>query len=96
MRLLQASLAEEDNVECENTPTLPGYSDDELRQFQEADTTLCVFRRFWNQKRRPTRQEKQGLAKPVQCLLKQWQRIREKDGLLYRVIDDVHVGECHC
>lgn len=95
VRLLQASLAEEDNVECENTPTLPGYSDDELRQFQEADTTLCVFRRFWNQKRRPTRQEKQGLARPVQCLLKQWQRIREKDGLLYRVIDDVHVGECH-
>lgn len=78
-----------------NTPTLPGYSKTELQGFQASDPTLRVIREFWNRQRKPTYQERLGLTKPVRSLLKQWPRIREKDGLLYRVIDDVHVGECH-
>lgn len=31
----------------------------------------------------------------MHSLLKQWPKIIEKDGLLYRVINDVHTGECH-
>lgn len=90
-----ASLAGDDDVRYENTPTLPGYSKVQLREFQVSDPTLSVFRKFWNRKKKPTHQERQGLSKLVCSLLKQWRKIREKDGLLYRVIDDLHVGECH-
>uniref|UniRef100_A0A3B3RLD9 Gypsy retrotransposon integrase-like protein 1 n=1 Tax=Paramormyrops kingsleyae TaxID=1676925 RepID=A0A3B3RLD9_9TELE len=77
------------------TPTLPGYSKAELQSFQAADQTLRVLREVWSKQRKPTYQEKLGLSKPVRSLLKQWLRIRERDGLLYRVIEDPTVGQCH-
>lgn len=92
---LQASVASEDDCDCENTPTLPGYSKAELSQFQETDPTLSVFRKFWRRKKKPTHQERVELSKPVLSLLKQWKKIREKEGLLYRVIEDGHTGKCH-
>lgn len=79
----------------DNTPTLPGYSKAELQSFQASDPTLRVLREFWSRQSKPTHQEKMGLSKPVRSLLKQWPRIREKDGLLYRVIEDAHIGQCH-
>lgn len=79
----------------DNTPTLPGYSKAELQSFQASDPTLSVFREFWSRHRKPTYQERVTLSKPVCFLLKQWPRIKESDGLLYRVIEDAHVGKCH-
>lgn len=38
---------------------------------------------------------KLGLSKQVHLSLKRWQRIKKKDGLLYCVIDDVHLGQYH-
>ena len=79
----------------DNTPTLPGYSKAELQRFQEADSVLGVLKGFWNKQRKPTYQEKRDLTKPVHSLLKQWSRLQERDGLLYRVIEDTHTGTCH-
>ena len=79
----------------DNTPTLPGYSKAELQRFQEADSVLGVLKGFWNKQRKPTYQEKRDLTKPVHLLLKQWSRLQERDGLLYRVIEDTHTGTCH-
>ncbi|XP_041841581.1 uncharacterized protein LOC121640000 [Melanotaenia boesemani] len=79
----------------DNTPTMPGYSLAELKRFQAADPTISALREFWCRQRKPTWQEKRGLPKPVQSMLKQWPRIREKDGLLYRVVEDPHLGECY-
>ncbi len=95
VRQLQASLAGEDDVVGESTPTLRGYSKAELRQFQESDPTLSVFKKFWSLQKKPTKPERLGLSRSVRSLLKQWPKIRERDGLLYRVIEDVHTGECH-
>ncbi|RXN13486.1 Transposon Ty3-I Gag-Pol poly [Labeo rohita] len=92
---LQASGEIEDDGGCENTPTLPGYFKAELCQFQETDPTLSMFKKFWSRKKKPTHQERIELSKPVLSLLKQWKKIREEDGLLYRVAEDVHIGECH-
>lgn len=36
-----------------NTPTFPGYTTDELCAFQQQDPVISVFRRLWDQKRRP-------------------------------------------
>lgn len=83
----------DDVVSQGNTPTLPGYSKDELRQFQNTDPKLKSFRHFWDRKKKPTYQQRRGLSKLVISLLRQWLRVREVDGLLYRVIDDGHVSE---
>lgn len=95
-RLLQAAIVDEDDREgiLENTPTLPGYTKDELHRFQEEDPTITALRNFWDKKRKPTKQERTGLSRPALSLLKQWDRIREKGGLLYRAINDVFNGEC--
>lgn len=77
-----------------NTPTLPGYSKEELRQFQSSDPTIKSFRQFWDKKKKPTHQQRKGLAKSVISLLRQWSRIIEIEGLLYRVIEDGHLGRC--
>lgn len=79
----------------DNTPTLPGYSKVELQNLQTSDPTLAALKGFWSRQRKPTYQERGGLPKPVRSLLKQWPRLRQKDGLLYRVIEDVHLGECY-
>ncbi|KAL2095623.1 hypothetical protein ACEWY4_007771 [Coilia grayii] len=76
------------------TPTLPGYSKDELRVFQSQDPVLSEFKTLWGQKHRPSGRERECLSKPVKSLLKQWTRIRERDGLLYRVVEDARYGEC--
>ncbi|XP_016323325.1 uncharacterized protein LOC107673957 [Sinocyclocheilus anshuiensis] len=78
----------------ENTPTLPGYTKDELRQFQDADPTISVLKSFWDKKRKPTNRERKHLSRPLRMLLKQWDKIQEKEGLMYRTIDDVFNGEC--
>lgn len=98
IRLLQASEPDGEAVSeavLGNTPTMPGYSNAELYRFQVSDPTIGVLREFWSRQKRPTYRERGGLSKPVRSLLKQWPRIREKDGLLYRVIEDAHLGQCH-
>lgn len=95
--LAQAALVDEDDRggTLENTPTLPGYTKDELHRFQEKDPTITVLRNFWDEKRKPTKKERTSLSRPALSLLKQWDRIREKGGLLYRAVNDVLSGECH-
>lgn len=57
----------------------------ELCQLQETDPTLSVFRKFWSRKKKPTHQERVALSKSVLSLLKQWMKIKAKEGLLYHV-----------
>lgn len=78
-----------------NTPTLPSYTKAELQTFQVSDPTLKVLKDLWDKKQKPSWQERQTLPIPVRSLLKQWPRLREKDGLLYREIEDVNLGKCH-
>lgn len=76
-----------------NTPTLPGYSKAELKDFK-ADPTLRVFRELWDRQRKPSYREKLGFTRPMPSLLKQWSQAKEKEGLLNRVIDEAHFGKC--
>lgn len=77
-----------------NAPVIPSYSKAEWRTFQDQDPVIRVFGTFWEQKRKPNFQERKNLAKLVLALLKHWLHIKERDGLLYRVVDDVRHGEC--
>ncbi len=77
-----------------STPIWPGYSKEQLTTFQSQDPVLKEFRIFWDQKRKPAGLEVKILSKSVRSLLKQWTRLRESEGLLYRVVEDVRHGEC--
>lgn len=77
-----------------NTPTFPGYTQKELCCFQEADPTLGILKQFWQKKKKPSARERRGLPRRVQSLLKQWAKIKEENGLLFRVVDDAALGEC--
>ncbi|XP_043076463.1 uncharacterized protein LOC122325488 [Puntigrus tetrazona] len=78
--MLQAAMEDRETGEepLENTPTLPGYTKDDLRQFQETDPTISVLKSFWDKKRKPTNRERKF----------------KRDGLMYRMVDDVFYGEC--
>ncbi|KAJ7987239.1 hypothetical protein DPEC_G00336680 [Dallia pectoralis] len=76
------------------TFTLPGYTKAQLKEFQLNDSIICSFREFWDHNRKPSGPQRHHLPKPVLSLLKQWKHIRESDGLLYRVVEDLRLGEC--
>lgn len=77
-----------------NTPTLPGYTKKELCCFQDADPSLSILKQFWKARRKPSARERRDLPRQVRSLLKQWDKIKEDGGLLYRVVDDVFLGQC--
>lgn len=61
-----------------NTPTLPGYTKEELVGFQTSDPTLKAFRSFWDQGWPPGPRERAALSSQVKRLLKQWNCIQQK------------------
>lgn len=94
IRALETGASTDADPSQGNTPTLPGYSKEELRRFQSQDPVLSVFKTFWDGERKPSNKERTSLSKPVLSLLKQWNRVQQRDGLLYHVIEDVRHGEC--
>lgn len=71
-----------------NTPTLPGYTREELLAFQGSDPTITGFRTFWDRGKKPSYKERAALSNLVRRLLKQWNLIQEREGLLYRVVPE--------
>lgn len=63
---------------------LPGRSNAELAMLQEVDPVLKDFLSLWRLGRSPSKEQWAKLTKDVQHLLQQWDRILEKDCLLYR------------
>ena len=62
---------------------LPFHSID-LRALQEADALLAEILPFWRRKTRPTMDEKRSLSNGALALLRQWDRLVERDGILHR------------
>lgn len=78
---------------CSQIPRGPVLSKATHPLFPVSDPVLKVFRSFWDQGRRPSFRERVGLSAQVKKLLKQWGFIKEKEGLLYRVVQNPHLGE---
>uniref|UniRef100_A0A8C1RDQ7 Gypsy retrotransposon integrase-like protein 1 n=1 Tax=Cyprinus carpio TaxID=7962 RepID=A0A8C1RDQ7_CYPCA len=73
---------------------LPGYTKSQLKEFQLSDPVLGSFNEFWGSQRKPTNRERSSLPRPVLSLLKQWKYIQVMDGLFYRAVNDLRLGEC--
>ncbi|XP_077947562.1 uncharacterized protein LOC144388873 isoform X2 [Gasterosteus aculeatus] len=81
-----------------NTPPdlgtfLPGTALPEFLMNKHADPVLRSFLQFWRCKHPPDKKERQALSKPVKELVRQWNRMVERDGLLYRRIHRPDGGE---
>lgn len=67
---------------------LPAFSLDELRHSQELDPVIKEVLPFVDRRKPPSRRERSGLNARTLTLLKQWDRLRVQEGVLYRVTKD--------
>ncbi|KAL7825810.1 hypothetical protein SRHO_G00335480 [Serrasalmus rhombeus] len=71
----------------------PGSSPSDLCQLQGADPVLRDLWHFWKEQRQPTPEERRQLSRPVLALLRQWDRLVEQDGVLFRRVFRPEGGE---
>lgn len=65
---------------------LPQHTSPEICAFQQADPVIQELLEFWEQKRRPSHEERARLSQSTLSLLRQWDRLVEKDGIVYRQV----------
>ena len=75
------------------TPSFPQYSKDELARMQTEDPSIKEFLKYWTANKKPNTRERCKLSTETHSLLKQWDRIKREDGLLWRVILDHSMGD---
>jgi transposase InsO family protein len=68
--------------------TLPGLSRQELIEKQKLDPEIREVWKIMDEGRQPTVREKRATPAGVRGFLKQWKRLKESEGLLYRVVRD--------
>ena len=68
--------------------SLPVFTLDELQRCQEHDDTISRIVPFVIRRRRPSRRERARFSARDLALMKQWERLKVHDGVLYRVIKD--------
>uniref|UniRef100_A0A9J7YG95 Gypsy retrotransposon integrase-like protein 1 n=1 Tax=Cyprinus carpio carpio TaxID=630221 RepID=A0A9J7YG95_CYPCA len=60
---------------------------------QRADLHIAELLRFWRRQALPTPEERKQLPKPVVTMLRQWDRLVEWDGVMYRMVRRPDGGE---
>lgn len=65
---------------------IPGRTKVDLRALQEADPCISRFWWFWRQDRPPSPRSQKKESKAFRQLVKQWPRIQEVEGVLYRAV----------
>lgn len=63
---------------------LPSRTPSDLQALQRADPDIGIFLLFWLEQRLPSREEKERMSPQARGLMRQWDRVVEADGLLYR------------
>ena len=73
--------------------TLPGISNDDMVAMQMNNATIGRLQHFRHLGRRPTGKEREIESSGAIQLMRQWGRIVEKNGVLYRRIADPRLGD---
>ena len=71
---------------------LPSLSKSQIASLQETDPVLSRLKHYRSLKRKPSRLEKQQESHDFKTILRQWDRIVEKEGVLYRKVCDPSDG----
>ncbi|XP_049895671.1 uncharacterized protein LOC126387160 [Epinephelus moara] len=69
--------------------TLPVFTLQDLQRSQELDPIISTVIPFVIRGRRPSRRERAGLNAKTMVLVKQWDRLKVQNGVLYRVTRDI-------
>ncbi|XP_076847994.1 uncharacterized protein LOC143493459 [Brachyhypopomus gauderio] len=85
-RALQQVAASEDRITASQlvVSVLPSHSSPDLCALQASDPIIQSVLVFWKEGRRPTREERGTLSPLSLLLLRQWDRLIEHKGVLYR------------
>uniref|UniRef100_A0A3B3WQN0 Gypsy retrotransposon integrase-like protein 1 n=1 Tax=Poecilia mexicana TaxID=48701 RepID=A0A3B3WQN0_9TELE len=70
----------------EEISVLPGLSGADLCILQHKDPNIGSFMQFWKRGRMPDAKERNELDKVTRELVRQWNRLRERESILYRCV----------
>ena len=70
----------------------PGEAGANLAVLQAEDPLIREFRFFWDRRRQPHKEERKKASPMLLKLLKQWDRVIEKDGILFRQVESPEGG----
>ncbi len=70
----------------------PGEAGANLAVLQAEDPLIREFRFFWDRQRQPNKDERKEASPMLLKLLKQWDRITEKDGILFPQVESPEGG----
>ena len=79
--------------EVSTTSSFPQYTRDELAKMQSEDPSIKEFLKYWTANKKPNTRERCKLSRETHSLLKQWDRVKREDGLLWRAIHDNSLGD---
>lgn len=65
---------------------LPGHSVADLQNLQAGDRVIQEVLAYWRKGTRPSPMERKQLSKPAMVMLGQWDRLVEKEGVVYRKV----------
>uniref|UniRef100_A0A8C5C0T7 Gypsy retrotransposon integrase-like protein 1 n=1 Tax=Gadus morhua TaxID=8049 RepID=A0A8C5C0T7_GADMO len=71
----------------------PSHSPSDLCTLQEVDPAIKEFLRFWTRKKGPDAAERHQTSKEVLGLVRQWDRMMQKDGVLHRTVCHPKAGD---
>ena len=84
--LQQALALREDEVIQATIVALPQHTTPEICTLQQADPVILELMPFFERKQRPSHEERAQLSQSALILLRQWDRLVERDGVLYRQV----------
>ena len=79
-------------AECSTTDAFPTRGPAELKALQQLDPSIAEFLIFWKRGEPPTYDERKMVSPEVLEMVRQWKRIRERDGVLYRLVYPPNAG----
>ena len=72
--------------QCEEVVALPGRTPQDLRLLQQSDPVIGPVQKYYQEGQQPGAGERELLSRSSRALLRQWDRLTEQEGVLYRVI----------
>ncbi|PIK62966.1 Pol polyprotein [Apostichopus japonicus] len=75
-----------ERVQPSSTFPLPSMSTEGIARLQSTDPVVSRLRHYWDLKQKPTICKLMKESREARKLLREWERISEKDGILYRTI----------
>ncbi|KAL6476249.1 hypothetical protein MHYP_G00147480 [Metynnis hypsauchen] len=79
-------------IPCSLIDAFPVWERADLQTLQEADPVIGPFLRFWRRGQSPTSMERKEIPADVLELVRQWQRLGDRDGVLYRHVQPPEGG----